>query len=88
MNKNQPTIEEATTLTELSAVNTGTIIRLGSQPVTLERVEHLGAVHNPLSPVDGQDLTRITFRARGKVKRRIFPSFMSVERLRRSRPKV
>lgn len=88
MNKNQPTTESATTLTDLSAVNTGTIIRLDAEPVTLERVEHLGAVHNPLSPVDGQDLTRITYRERGKLKRRIFPSFLSVERLRRPQSKV
>ena len=88
MNKNQPTNEASTTLTDLSAVSTGTVIRLGTEPITLERVEHLGAVHNALSPVDGQDLTRITFKERGKLKRRIFPSFLSVERLRRPLSKI
>jgi len=88
MNKNQPTFEASTTLTDLSAVSTGTMIRLNSTPVTLERVEHLGAVHNALSPVDGQNLTRITFRERGRVKRRIFPSLLSVERMRRPQSKV
>ena len=88
MNKNQPTIEASTTLTDLSAVSTGTVIRLNTNPVTLERVEQLGAVHNALSPVDGQNLTRITFRERGRVKRRIFPSLLSVERLRRPQSKV
>lgn len=83
MNKNQPTNETSTTMTDLSAVSTGTMIRLDSEAVTLERVEHLGAVRNPLSPVDGEDLTRITFRKRGKLKRRIYPSFLNVERVRR-----
>jgi hypothetical protein len=69
-------------------VNTGTIIRLAKKPITLERVEQLGAVHNALSPVNGQNLTRITFRERGRVKRRIFPSFLSVERVRRPQTKV
>ena len=91
MKKNEPTTEESTTLTDLtdlSAVSTGTIIRLNTKPVTLERVEQLGAVHNALSPVDGQNLTRITYRERGRVKRRIFPSFLSVERMRRPQSKV
>ena len=88
MNKNQPTTQEPTTLTDLSDVNTGTMIRLDKNPITLERVEQLGAVHNPLSPVDGQNLTRITYRERGRVKRRIFPSFLSVERMRRPQSKV
>jgi hypothetical protein len=88
MKKNQSTIEASTTLTDLSAVSTGTIIRLNTEPVTLERVEQLGAVHNPLSPVDGQNLTRITYRVRGRVKRRIFPSLLSVERMRHPRSKV
>jgi len=88
MKKNQPTTEASTTLTDLSAVSTGTMIRLNTKPVTLERVEHLGAVHNALSPVDGQNLTRITFRERGRLKRRIFPSLLSVERMRRPQSKV
>ena len=88
MKKNEPTTEESTTLTDLSAVSTGTIIRLSTKPLTLERVEQLGAVHNALSPVDGQNLTRITFRERGRVKRRIFPSMLSVERMRHPRSKV
>src|SRR5512141_2520216 len=77
MNKNQPTNEASTSMTDLSAVSTGTMIRLNTKQVTLERVEHLGVVHNALSPVDGQNLTRITFREHGRVKRRIFPSFLS-----------
>ena len=88
MKNNQPTIEASTTLTDLSAVNTGTIVRLDKRPITLERVEQLGAVRNALSPVDGQNLTRITFRERGRVKRRIFPSFLSVQRLRQPQSKV
>ena len=88
MNKNQPTMQASTTLTDLSAVNTGTIIRLDNKPITLERVEQLGAVHNALSPVDGQNLTRITFRERGRVKRRIFPSLLSVQRLLQPQSKV
>jgi len=88
MNKNQPTMQASTTLTDLPAVNTGTIIRLDNKPITLDRVEQLGAVHNALSPVDGQNLTRITFRERGRTKRRIFPSFLSVERIRRQQSKV
>jgi len=88
MNKNQPTMQASTTLTDLSAVNTGTIIRLDKKPITLERVEQLGAVHNALSPVDGQNLTRITFRERGRVKRRIFPSLLSVQRLLQPQSKV
>jgi len=88
MNKNQPTMQASTTLTDLSAVNTGTMIRLDKRPITLERVEQLGPVHNALSPVDGQNLTRITFRDRGRVKRRIFPSLLSVERICRPQSKV
>jgi hypothetical protein len=88
MKKNEPTTEESTTLTDLSAVSTGTIIRLSTEPIVLERVEQLGAVHNALSPVDGQNLTRITFRERGRVKRRIFPSLLSVERMRHPRSKA
>jgi hypothetical protein len=51
-------------------------------------MQNLGAVNNALSPVDGQNLTRITFRERGRVKRRIFPSLLSVERMRYPQPQV
>jgi len=46
-------------------------------------VEQLGATRQPLSPVRGVDLTRIRFRRNGRTKRRIYPSMMTVERLRR-----
>jgi hypothetical protein len=72
-------------LTELSAVSTGTMIRLADQTVTLERVEQLEAEHSPLSPVNGVSLTRIKFRRNGRTKGRIYPSKMLVERVRRSR---
>jgi len=75
----------STTMTELSAVTTGTVIRLDDEPITLERVEQLGATRQPLSPVRGVDLTRIRFRRNGRTKRRIYPSMMTVERLRRER---
>ena len=75
----------SSTLTELSAVSTGTMIRLADQTVTLERVEQLEAEHSPLSPVNGMSLTRIRFRRNGRTKRRIYPSKMLVERVRRSR---
>ena len=73
------------TLTALSAVSTGTMIRLADQTVTLERVEQLEPETDALSPVQGVSLTRIKFRRNGRVKRRIYPSKMLVERIRRVR---
>ncbi|WP_395727731.1 hypothetical protein [Nakamurella sp.] len=72
-------------MTELSAVSTGTMIRLADETVTLERVEHLETEHSALSPVSGVGLTRIRFRRNGRTKRRIYPSRMLVERVRRGR---
>ncbi len=85
MNTHERNDDTSTTMTELSAVATGTMIRLGHDTVTLERVEQLGAETSAYSPVRGVDLTRIKFRRNGKSKRRIFPSKMLVERVRRGR---
>ncbi len=74
-----------TTMTELSAVTTGAVIRLDDAPIVLERVEQLAAAREPLSPVRGVGLTRIRFRRDGRTRRRIYPSMMTVERLRRGR---
>jgi hypothetical protein len=85
MNEHERTNDTTTTLTELSAVATGTMIRLDHDTVTLERVEQLGAEQDALSPVRGVNLTRIRFRRNGRTKRRIYPSKMLVERVRRTR---
>lgn len=85
MNTHERNTDTSSTLTELSAVSTGTMIRLADETVTLERVEQLEAQHSPLSPVNGLGLTRIKFRRNGRTKRRIYPSKMLVERVRRGR---
>jgi hypothetical protein len=85
MNTHERNDEASTTMTELSAVSTGTMIRLDDETITLDRVEHLGATEGALSPVHGMPLTKIKFRRNGRTKRRIYPSMMLVERLRRGR---
>lgn len=85
MNTHERNSTSDSTLTEFSAVSTGTMIRLADETVTLERVEQLEAEHSPLSPVNGVSLTRIKFRRNGRTKRRIYPSKMLVERVRRAR---
>lgn len=85
MNTHERNSETSSTLTELSAVSTGTMIRLDDRTVTLERVEQLEPEHSVLSPVQGMGLTRIRFRRNGRTKRRIYPSKMLVERVRRGR---
>lgn len=85
MNTHERNSDPSSTLTEMSAVSTGTMIRLADQTVTLERVEQLEAERSPLSPVQGMTLTRIKFRRNGRTKRRIYPSKMLVEKVRRSR---
>jgi hypothetical protein len=87
MNTQGRNADSSATMTELSAVTTGTVIRLDDEPITLERVEQLGAVQDALSPVRGVGLTRIRFRRNGRTKRRVYPSMMLVERLRRGRSK-
>lgn len=85
MNTHERNSDSDRTLTELSAVSTGTMIRLADETVTLERVEQLETEHSPFSPVNGVSLTRIKFRRNGRTKRRIYPSKMLVERVRRGR---
>lgn len=87
MSEHERNNDTSTTMSELSAVTTGTVIRLDHEPVTLERVEQLGAEQDALSPVRGVNLTRIKFRRNGRTKRRIYPSMMLVERVRRGRTK-
>ena len=85
MNTHERTSDSNSTLTELSAVSTGTMIRLADETVTLERVEQIEAEQSPQSPVRGLGLTRIKFRRNGRTKRRVYPSKMLVEKVRRSR---
>jgi len=85
MNTHERKDDSSTTMTELSAVSTGTMIRLYHDTVTLDRVEQLGAEQDALSPVRGVNLTKIKFRRNGRTKRRIYPSMMVVERVRRGR---
>ena len=85
MNTHERNNDTSNTMTELSAVSTGTVIRLDDVPVTLERVEQLDAAEGALSPVRGLPLTKIKFRRNGRTKRRIYPSMMLVERVRRGR---
>ncbi len=80
--------QSTATMTELSAVATGTMIRLDNQSVVLERVERLGVIRDALSPVRGVELTRIRFRRNGRTERLIYPSLLRVERLRRRRSAV
>lgn len=87
MNTHERNNDTSTTMTELSAVSTGTMIVLDHEAVTLERVEQLGAEQDALSPVRGMNLTRIRFRRNGRTKRRIYPAKMLVERVRRGRAK-
>ena len=85
MNTHERNSDTSGTFTELSAVSTGTMIRLADETVTLEQVDQLEAEHNALSPVNGVSLTRIKFRRDCRTKRRIYPSRMLVERVRRGR---
>lgn len=87
MNTHERNNDTSGTLTELSAVSTGTVIRLDHETFTLDRVEQIGAEQDALSPVRGVNLTRIKFRRNGRTKRRIYPSRMLVERVRRGRSK-
>ncbi|HEY5881610.1 MAG TPA: hypothetical protein VIU11_22060 [Nakamurella sp.] len=88
MNAHERTNDTRGTLTELSAVTTGTMIRLDDKTVILDRVEQLGAEQDALSPVRGVNLTRIKFMRGGRTNRRIYPSRMLVERVRRGRTRT
>lgn len=86
MSTHERTSDRTNPLAELSAVSTGAMIRLADETVTLERVEQIEAEHSPLSPVRGLRLTRIRFRRRdGRSRRRVYPSKMLVETVRRNR---